>query len=141
MAILAILLLLVGAIIAAASILVLWPALRLVLRGQQVTGTLVDWRYTFDKKYMPNGSVYRREGYHPIVRFQTPDGAQHHVEGGDYEVKPNWPVGRAFDVRYDRADPRDATTDGNAPPWRGGTILLAVGAVLIAAAVWFLLAR
>jgi hypothetical protein len=139
MTVLGVLVLLAGLIVGVAAVLVLWPALRLVLRGRQATGALVDWRYSWDKKYLPNGSVYHRDGYHPIVRFQTPDGAQYLVEGNDYKPKPDWPVGHPFDVRYDRVDPRNATTDGNSPSWRTGTILLAVGVVLIVAALGLLL--
>jgi UPF0716 family protein affecting phage T7 exclusion len=138
MTVLAVLFLLAGLIVGLVGVLTLWPALRLVLRGRQVTGTLVRWRFTWDKKYLPNGSVYKRDGYHPIVRFQTPDGAQYFVEGNDYNPRPDWPLGHPFDVRYDRANPRDATTDGNRPSWRAGAILLAVGVVLIIAAIWLI---
>ena len=123
-----------GVIVTAMSAPALWHAVKLHLRGRRVTGALVDWRYTFDQKWLRSGHEVKTRHYFPIVRFEAADGSQHRVVSSlGYEAKPDWPVGRPFAVRYDPADLKHATPDPPTLAWIGPAAFLAVGIALLSA--------
>jgi hypothetical protein len=135
--VLPIVLLCVGAILILASIVALWPAIKLSVRGQDATGALVYWKHTFDQKFLPSGREVRKTAFYAIVRFQTADGSQHQVVSGEgHEKKPDWPIGHPFPIRYDPANPADATVKGSARPWVTPAAFLIVGAGVLIAAIY-----
>jgi hypothetical protein len=76
------------------------------------------------------------ELFFPVVRFEATDGSQHDVVSElGYEDAPAWPIGRQFEVRYDPANPRDATIDPMTPTWIFPVIFLIAGGLILWAVV------
>lgn len=136
----AIISLLVGITVTCVSAGAFWRAVKLHLVGGRVPGALVNWRYIHHLRWLGNGRSLRVMHFHPVVRFETPDGLSHVVVSElAYEEPPAWPAGRSFQVRYDPTNPRDATIDPLAPTWIFPVVFLVAGVVILWAAVWSLL--
>ncbi|MBI2739920.1 MAG: DUF3592 domain-containing protein [Rhodospirillales bacterium] len=117
-----------------------WQAVKLHLVGQRTTGVLLYWQHTNHHRWLGNGRIMRSRHYHPVVRFEASDNAQHHVVSElAYEEVPNWPVDRPFVVRYDPKNPRNATIDPLDSTWIFPAIFLFGGLVVIYATVYPLL--
>ena len=132
-----IILLLIGFIVTWASAAALWQAVKLHLIGRAISGVLVRWRYTYHHQWLGNGRILRLRHLHPVVRFETPDGSHHDVVSDlayDYDGAPNWPIGREFQVRFNPANPRDATIDPLSPTWVFPAIFLIAGLIILCAA-------
>jgi hypothetical protein len=128
--VLPIVLLCVGAILTLPTIIAIWPTIVLALRGRHAIGALVRWKHTFHQNFHRSGLEVRKTAFYAIVRFQTVAGSQHQVEGGlGHATKPDWPIGHPLPVRYDPANPADATVEGFLRPWATSVIFLIVGAV------------
>jgi hypothetical protein len=136
----AIILLLVGFTVTYASVGALWRAVKLYLVGKSASGTLVNWRHTYHHRWLGNGRILRSSYFHPVVRFQAPDGSLHEVVSElAFDERPAWPIGRPFQVRYDGENPKDATVDPLAPTWIFSVFFLVAGILILWAAVWSLL--
>lgn len=136
----AIILLLIGVIVTWASAAALWHAVKLHLVGRRGSGALVNWRYTYHQRWLGNGRILQLMHFHPVVRFEAPGGSHYDVVSDlDYDDVPEWPIGRPFPVRYDPADPRDATIDPLTPIWIFPAVFLIAGAIILWAAVRLLL--
>jgi hypothetical protein len=132
----AIILLLIGVIVTWASAAALWRAVKLHLVGRHGSGALVSWRYTYRQRWLGNGRILQLRHFHPVVRFEAPDGSHHDIVSDlDYDDVPDWPIGRPFRVRYDPAHPRDATVDPLAPTWMFPAVFLIAGVIMLWAAV------
>ena len=130
----AIALLCIGVIVTGISAAALWRIFKLPLLGRKTSGALVGWRHTFHHKWLPTGHFTRSSEHFPVVRFETPDGAQHDVVSGlGYSPKPDWPAGRPFAVRYDPSDPSDATVDPVSPTWVFSAVFAVAGIVVLCA--------
>jgi hypothetical protein len=131
----AIILLLIGIIVTSLSTASLWRAVRLYLVGRRVSGILVNWRHAYRHQYLGNGLYVEFRHFYPIVRFEVPGGSQHDIESDlAYDV-PDWPAGRPFTVRYDPANPKDATVDPLAPTWIFLAIFVIAGLIMLYAAL------
>lgn len=136
----AIVLLFIGITVTCASAGALWQAVKLYLVGGRVSGVLVRWRHAYHHRWLGNGRILRVVHFHPVVRFEAPDGSHHDVVSDlAYDERPAWPVGRPFQVRYDPANPRDATVDPLAPTWIFPVVFLVGGVVVLWAAFGSLL--
>jgi hypothetical protein len=132
----AIILLLVGVIVTWLSAASLWRAVRLQFVGQRVSGVLVNWRHTYRHRWLGNGLFMELRHFHPIVRFEVPGGSHHEVVSDlAYDAVPDWPVGRPFPVRYDPANPKDATIDPLPPTWIFLAVFLVAGLIVLYAAL------
>ncbi|MPZ32982.1 MAG: DUF3592 domain-containing protein [Rhodospirillales bacterium] len=132
----AITLLIIGVIVTWASAAALWQAVKLHLIGRRVSGALVDWRYTYHHQYLGNGRILLLRHFHPAVRFEASGGSPHDVVSDlAYDEVQNWPIGRPFGVRYDPANPREATIDPLAPTWMFPAVFLIAGVIMLWAAV------
>jgi len=80
--------------------------LRLLTRGRRATGSLVGWKQEtgFDPARRQSTTYH-----HPVVRFHAADGSEHQIVGSGHGRKPSWPMGRPIPIRYDPADPDQAT--------------------------------
>lgn len=130
----AIILLLIGLIVTSLSAAALWRAVKLYLVGRRASGALVGWRYAYHHKWLGDGNFIKLSHFHPIVRFEASGGSRHDVVSDLAYDRPEWPVGRPSTVRYDAANPNDATIDPLAPTWIFSVIFLIAGLVVLCAA-------
>jgi hypothetical protein len=132
----AVVLLVIGAVVALLSGSALWRVVKLPLIGRWANGTLVDWRSSLHEKHLRTGHHVVSRQHFPVVQFQVQDGSCHTVEGSvGYDRKPDWPLGRPFAVRYAGGNPDDATIDPLSPTCFFPAVFLAAGIVILAAAL------
>ena len=127
----AIILLVIGFIVTSLSAASLWQALRLYLVGRRVSGILVNWRYTYHHQWLGNGLYKEFRHFHPVVRFEVPGCSHHEVVSELAYDRPDWPADRPFTVRYDSANPKDATVDPLAPTWIFPAVFLIAGFIIL----------
>jgi hypothetical protein len=73
--------------------------------------------------------------FYPVVRFEAPGGSHHDLVSDLAYDEPVWPAGRPFVVRYDPANPKDATVDPLTPTWIFLAVFLIAGLIILCAAL------
>ena len=129
----AILVLLIGLIVASLSAAALWEAHRTPLLGRQARGNLAGLRHAYHHQWLRNGQFTRTKLYYPVVRFHAEDGSPHHVVSELGYESPAWTFGHSFSVRYNPSNPRDATVDPLTPVWVFPAVFLIAGLVVLVA--------
>ncbi len=129
----AIILFLIGIIVTSLSAASLWRAVRLYLVGRRASGVLVNWWRTYHHQWL--GTGHGIQALLSVVRFEVPGGSHHDLVSDLAYDKPDWPAGRPFTVRYDPANPKDATVDPLAPTWIFLAIFLIAGFIILYAAI------
>lgn len=127
----AIALLLIGIAVTALSGASLWRTVRLHLVGSRASGILVNWRRTHRREWLGNGLYAEFRHFYPIVRFEVPDGSHYEIVSDLAYDGLDWPASGCFAVRYDPANPKDATVDPLAPTWLLLAVFLLAGLILL----------
>jgi hypothetical protein len=121
----------VGGILAAVGVLILLIAGFLIVRTRRFLARSVATQGMVIAYARSSGS----EGgstYRPVVRFTLADGRVSQFADGLATNPPSYAVGAAVPVRYDPFDPEQARIDSRMRLWLVPSILVAVGALLLA---------
>lgn len=127
----AIALLLIGIVVTVLSAASLWRTVRLYLVGSRASGVLVNWRRAYRRQWLGNGLYAEFRHFYPIVRFELPVGSHYEIVSDLAYDGLDWPAGCTFAVRYDPANPKDATADPLTPTWFLLTVFLIAGLILL----------